>query len=185
MLEAAPPLPLRLTATYCGQLEQRGNEMSFYSTTFTTFSVSPVDEQLVQPSPRTQQQAGSEASAPRLDAERRAASSQQQPAWHAVSQPASQATLAYGTHPCTQPMSQQDAGTRQANAGVLPRSADYRALTPPAVTAARGPASSQQQARSVAAPAASNGSRPAAAQRDKERAQVGSCVGIMLVPFVA
>ncbi len=122
MLDNAPPLPLRLTVTYCRQpQQQQGGETFFYSTAFTAFSLDCVSEQPPQPWAQTQQQATAGASASLADIGGRAVSQhrQQQHTQISASQPASQATVEYHTHPVSQPHSQRGPSARLGSAGVL------------------------------------------------------------------
>ena len=118
MLDDAPPLPLRLTATFCRQpQQQQGREAFFYSTTFTAFSLDHVDEQPLQPWAHTGQQAAAGASASLAGA---GATQQRQHTQPFAQEPVSQATMVYHTHPVSQVPSQTGPVRQAGSAGILP-----------------------------------------------------------------
>ena len=172
MLESAPLFPLRLTATYCRQpQQQQGRETFFYSTVFTAFSLNGAEEQASQPWAQTQQQATAGTSAALADAGDRAVSQyrqqQQQHTHLSASQPASQATVVYHTHPISQPRSQAGPTAMSGSAGVLPL-LDRQSSVQPAAAHVATPAL-QQQALSL------SGSQSGAARTAQQTIEVCIC----------
>ena len=173
MLDDAPPLPLRLTATYCRQSQQQGSESFIWSTAFTAFSLDCVTEQLLRPAMQGQQPRMAGPSATSAAVFQRVASQQQQQLLlpH-TSQAASQSTLEYGTHPSTQQgPSQQGSVARPAAPSSLAERPDRRCLRPAATASALEP-SQHRQCPPAPAPSASMTTQTEAARKAKQKLKV-------------